>query len=124
MAQTKKKRRRKHRGNQAGIVERPHHRAGGAKSAKPASRQEAREMARQRRAERFDKPPTWRGAMVRAGIAALVFAVLVIVLFDEKLPTALTLAAFTFVMYIPMSYLTDRMLFNRRQKQKAAGSGR
>ena len=118
MGQTKKKRRKKHRGTQAGTVERSHHRAGSSRSG--GSGASTRELAKQRRQERLDRPPTWKGAMIRAAIAAVVFAVLVVVLFKEELATALLLASFTFVMYIPMSYLTDRLLFNRRQKQNAA----
>ena len=43
-----------------------------------STREDAKQIARQRRAERLDKPPTWRGAMNRAAIAAAVFGVLVV----------------------------------------------
>jgi Flp pilus assembly protein TadB len=119
MAQTKRKRRKKHKGTQAGTVERPHHRAH--RSSRPTSRAEVRQTARQRREERWDTPPTWRGALNRAAIAALIFGVLVVVLFKEPVQSGFALAAFMLLMYIPMSYYTDRLIYNRRQKQKAAG---
>ena len=122
MAQTKKKRRKKHRGTQAGTVERAHHRA--QRSSAPSSRGEIREAARQRRQERWDTPPTWRGAFNRAAIAAVIFGVLVIVLFKEPIRSGVALAAFMLLLYIPMSYYTDRLIYNRRQKQKAAGRER
>ena len=119
MAQTKRKRRKKHRGTQAGIVERPHPRSGRAHS---SSRTEIRQTARERRQARLDKPPTWSGAMNRAASAAIVFGALVILLFHEKPAAGVTLAAFMFVLYIPMSYYTDKLIYNRRQAQKAKGS--
>jgi hypothetical protein len=32
------------------------------------------------------------------------------------------LAGFMFLLYIPMSYYTDKLIYNRRQAQKAKGS--
>jgi Flp pilus assembly protein TadB len=118
MAQTKRKR--KHRGTQAGTVEqRAHNTRGG--SSRPKTKEEIRAEARRRRMERFDKPPSFRGAFQRAGIAAAIFAVLVIVLFGEKPVTAIALAAFMLLLYVPLSYATDKMLYNRRQRKKKAG---
>ena len=73
MAQTKKKRRRKHRGTQGGRVD-PNRRAG-----RPRSREEAKARARagrKRPATRVDAPPTWRSAIVRGLVAAVIFSVL------------------------------------------------
>jgi hypothetical protein len=125
MAQTKRKR--KHRGNAAGIVERPAHNsrgtsASGQKARRPVSKEEARMEARRKRAERLNRPPTWKGAAQRAGIAAALFAVLVVVFFGENVPTALSIAVFMLVVYIPLSYMTDRAMYNWRQK-KSGGTG-
>ena len=73
MAQTRKKRRRKHRGTQAGTIER----AG--RTGRPRTREEAKQISRQRRQERLDRQPTLKGAVQRAAIAAAVFGVLVVV---------------------------------------------
>ena len=117
MAQAKRKR--KHRGTQAGTVEARAHNTRG--PARPKSKDEVKAEARRRRMERFDQPPTIKGALQRAGIAAAIFVVLVIVLFGENPGTGIALGAFMLLLYVPMSYATDKMLYNRRQRKKAAG---
>ena len=122
MAQTKRKRTRKHRGNAAGIVERPAHNsrsAGGAAPAKgrPMTKEQTRAEARRRRQERMNRPPTWKGAAQRAGVAAGLFAVLITVVFKENVATSITLALFMLLVYIPLSYITDRAIYNWRQKK-------
>lgn len=118
MAQSRRKR--KHRGNAAGIVERPAHNATG-RQRRPQSKEDTRAAARRQRIERMNRPPTWRGATQRAAIAAGLFAVLVVLFFKEKVGNAVALAGFMLVVYIPLSYMTDRGLYNWRQKKKAQG---
>ena len=121
MAQTRRKRRKKHKGTQAGTVERAHHRSH--RSSRPSSRGEVRQTARERREARYDTPPSWRGAINRAAIAAVIFGVLVVVIFKEPVQSGIALAAFMLLLYIPMSYYTDRLIYRRRQKLKARGRG-
>ena len=68
MAQTKRKRRTKHRGNAAG-----HGRGARAHRPQAEGRPSARRPRRKARLDRFGKPPTWRSAMQRAAIAAILF---------------------------------------------------
>ncbi len=130
MAQAKRKRKSRHRGTQAGTIEargrtsRPSgERKSSAPDRKPADRAEAREQARAKRAARFDEPPTWRGALNRSVIAAAIFGVLIVVLFRRPVSAGVALAALMVLMYLPMSYYTDKFLYNRRQRQKQAGRG-
>lgn len=116
MAQTKRKRRRKHRGTAAGTIER----AG--RTGKPATRQDAKAVARQRRAERLDRPPEWKSTINRAGIAALVFAVLVVVLFGRPVGAGVLLGAIMFAIYVPLGYMTDSAIYRFRQKRKLAAA--
>ena len=120
MAQTKKKRSTKHRGNAAGIVE-----TRGRTGRKPAPGERklsAKEEAKQRREERTMKPPTWRSAINRAGISAVLFVVLVILLFKQPVPASLGLGAFVFLFYIPLGYYTDRFVYQRKlRKQQQQG---
>jgi hypothetical protein len=116
MAQTKRKRTRKHRGNAAGIVERPAHNS----RATATSKAPAKDDARRKREHRFNRPPTWRGATQRAAIAAGLFAVLITVFFKEKITNSITLAGFMLIVYIPLSYVTDRAIYNWRQKKGTA----
>jgi hypothetical protein len=116
MAQTKKKRRRKHRGTQAGNIERAG-RTGRPSGTRPATKAQARDVARQRRQDRFDKEPTWRGSVNRAAFASVILAIFISVV--QKDPKAgVVLGVVAMVFYIPMSYYTDRALWRRRQRQK------
>jgi hypothetical protein len=114
MAQTRRKRTRKHRGTPAGTIER----AG--RTGRPQTRQDAKQISRQRRTERLDKPPTWRGAMQRAAIAAAVFGVLVVIIFKRDVAQGVILAAFMFLLYIPLGFATDTFVYRFRQRRKQA----
>ena len=115
MAQTRRKRRSKHRGTQAGTVE-----ARGRTGRRPQTQVEARKISREKggRRNRLDIEPTWRSSLNRAAISAAVFAVAVILLFGRPVAEAVILAAMMVVLYWPMSYYTDRWLYRRRQRQK------
>src|SRR5438067_2284605 len=115
MAQTKKKRRRKHRGTQAGTIETPGRtgRPVGA-SRRPATKQQT---ARERRQARFDKEPTWRGSVNRAAFAAAILAIFISVV-QKNVAAGLVLGVLAMLVYVPMSYYTDRALWRRRQRQK------
>ena len=112
MAQTKRKRTRKHRGTPAGTIER----AG--RTGRPQTREDAKQIARQRRQDRLDRPPTWSGSVNRAAIAAAVFGVLVVLLFDRSVVQGAVLAAFMFLLYIPLGYLTDSAIYRYRLRKK------
>jgi uncharacterized membrane protein YoaK (UPF0700 family) len=114
MAQTRRKRTRKHRGTPAGTIER----AG--RTGRPQTREEAKTIARQRRADRLNRPPTWKGAIQRAAIAAVVFGAFVVALFGRSVAQAAILVVFMFALYIPLGYATDNMIFRFRQRRKQA----
>ena len=123
MAQTKRKRRTKHRGNAAGIVE-----ARGRTGSKPAgdrpkaAAKPGRGGGSAIRTDRWDTPPSWRGAVNRAAIATVIFVALVVLLFKEPLSVALGLGAFMLLLYIPLGFYTDQALYRRRLKQRKRGS--
>jgi len=110
MAQTKRKR--KHRGTPAGTIE-----ARGRTGRPPAS-SEVKQTAAQRRQERLDRPPTWRGSANRAAIAALIFFVIAIIALGQPPGAAGVLALLAFAMYVPSGYYMDKLIYQRRQKQK------
>jgi hypothetical protein len=114
MAQPKRKRRTKHRGNAAGMVEvrgrtgRPvpgSERAGGAKGGGRGGA----------RVDRYSKPPTWKGSANRAAIATVLFVVVVAVI-GQPIATAIGIGLAMFVIYVPIAYYTDNYLYKRRQK--------
>src|ERR1700704_6296021 len=117
MAQTKRRRRSKHRGTAAGTVE-----SRGRTGRKPDPKERGAsksEISRQKRLDRLDRPPTWKSAGQRALIAAAVFLVAVLVLFKQQPGAAISLAAFMVLIYLPMGYYTDLFLYRRRQRKKA-----
>ena len=116
MAQTRRKRTRKHRGTPAGTIERS------GRTGRPRTREEAKRISRQRRSDRLDRPPTWRGAVNRAAIAAAVFGLLVILLFKRDIAQGAVLAAFMFLLYIPLGYATDTLIHRVRQRRRQSSS--
>ena len=114
MAQTKKKRQRKRRGTQGGRVD-PNPRAG-----RPRTREEAKARARSRRkpAVREDLPPTWRSSLFRGFFAALIFGVLLILLFKKPVGSSLLFAGFMLIFYVPAGYYIDMALWRRRERAR------
>jgi hypothetical protein len=119
MAQTKKRRRRKHRGTQGGSIDRRGPRG------RPQSREEARARARSGgrtksspRQQRQDRVPTWRSAIQRGLLAAGVFFLLILIGFGRPPLVALALALFMLAFYVPFGYYFDLFFYRRRQRQK------
>lgn len=116
MAQTRKRRRRKHRGTQAGNIETPSHRS--TKTARASS-----SGTKTPRARRQLKPPTLKGAAIKAAAAAAVFAVLSATLFSHKggVGSIAITVLFVFAIYLPVAYWTDKATYRRRQAKAQAG---
>lgn len=112
MAQTRKKRTRKHRGTQGGRID------PGRRSGRPRSREEAKARARAGRAQKVDAPPTWRSAIARGVVAAAIFTVLLLALFGRSVGESLGLGAFMLVFYIPAGYYIDTMMWRRRERAR------
>jgi hypothetical protein len=120
MAQTRRRRQTKHRGNAAGMVE-----SRGRTGRKPTSAEKhgstsgAARKGAQERSNRFDRPPTWRGAFVRAMAAAVLMLLISIVLLKGKTNTAIAIFPVVLLAYIPISYYSDLWLYKRRMASKA-----
>jgi hypothetical protein len=129
MAQTRRRRQTKHRGNAAGMVE-----SRGRTGRKPTTEEKSGKPIaagdRQKRVPRADRPPTWLGAFYRAMAAAVLMLLISLLLLKLKHPNqAVALFPIVLLAYIPISYYTDLWLFKRRQAAKAkagakAGGGR
>ena len=118
MAQTRKRRRSKHRGNAAGMVE-----SRGRTGRPPAAgekRGRVREAAAARRQNRMATPPTWRSAFNRAVIATIFFGALVILLFGRNIAQGVILAALMLVIYVPLTYYTDLWIHRRWLRKQGA----
>ncbi len=120
MAQTKKRRKKKHRGTQGGSISK-------GRRGRPRTREEAKAQARRQSVDRRLVPPTWQGAINRGAIGGVVFFALVALLFGRPVGEAAGLAAVMFVLYIPMGYYLERFFYARRrqqeQRRRQAGKG-
>ena len=120
MAQTRKKRRSKHRGTAAGTIE------SRGRTGRKLSEQERSggKGAAASRAARMDKPPTWRSAFYRALVACgLLFIFTRIGLGPEVgIGASIALCILALGIYVPLGYATDSFVYKRRQRRKAARS--
>ena len=121
MAQARRRRRTKHRGNAAGVVE-----ARGRTGRKPTAAEKSGTgagtgRARESRLERLNRPPTWRGAFYRAMAAAVLLLLVSLLLIKKSAPIALF--PIVLLLYTPISYYTDLWMFRRRQRNRAGRPG-
>ena len=117
MAQTKRKRRSKHRGTAAGTIE-----ARGRTGRRPAAGEQKQLTRQEARERRLNKPPSWNSAMVKAAVmAALLFVFTQVGLFGDETPIeqSLLLAGFALLLYTPLAYATDKFVYTRAQRKKA-----
>ncbi|HWK25424.1 MAG TPA: hypothetical protein VNS09_02620 [Solirubrobacter sp.] len=115
MAQTKRKRRTKHRGNAAGSIE-----ARGRTGRKPTA-EEQKQTARQSARDRRAKPPTWNSAALKAGaMAVLLFVLTQIGLLgnNSSVTQGLFLSVLALVIYTPLAYTTDKWVYARMLKRQ------
>lgn len=121
MAQTKRKRKTKHRGNAVGMVE-ARGRTGKPVAGAPAKN--GRAPAPNSRAARLTalKPPTLKGAALKALFGVAVLFLFFTFLGGESQTTAQTISfcAIAFVMYTPVMYMTDKFIYNRKLKQQSS----
>jgi hypothetical protein len=123
MAQTKRKRQTKHRGNAAGVIE-----TRGRTGRKPtAAEKSGKGIGATGKKEpvlaRQDRPPTWLGSFYRAMIAA-VLMLLISLFLIKKTNEAIALFPIVLALYVPISYYTDTWMFNRRMRKKAQSGGK
>jgi hypothetical protein len=115
MAQTKRKRRTKHRGNAAGTVE-----ARGRTGRKPTAAEQRKGASRNARDDRRFAEPTWGGAAIRAGLASvMLFALFQLGLAggEQSIATSLALCVAAFLIYVPLGYKVDRFFWVRRMRK-------
>jgi hypothetical protein len=123
MAQTRRKRQTKHRGNAAGFVE-----SRGRTGRKPTAAEKsgdpvaAAKARKEQKLDKRDQPPTWRAAFVKAMFAGVVL-LLVVTFVLKQSKSAISLFPVVIAMYTVVSYYTDKFVYDRRQRKKASGGG-
>jgi len=123
MAQTRRKRQTKHRGNAAGVVE-----SRGRTGRKPTAAEKSGDRAalareKERQLDKRDRPPTWRGAFLKAMIASIVLLFVVIIVLKQS-NQAVGLFPIVLGLYTVISYYSDKWVYERRKRRKEREGGR
>jgi hypothetical protein len=114
MAETKKRQKGKKRGTQGGRVDNK------PRAGRPRSREEAKNRAKAKRpaTTRHDSPPTWRSSVTRGLFAAVIFFVLLMLLFKRPIGVSAAFAGFMLAFYIPAGYYIDMALWRKRERAR------
>ncbi len=118
MAQTKRKRRTKHRGTAAGTIQTR------GRTGRPPSADDRKKVSRlEARQKRLNTPPTWKASVIRASLASvLMFFFLALVgPKAHRIESAFFFALFALAIYIPAGYYIELLMFRRRMSKKQQG---
>lgn len=116
MAQTKRKRRTKHRGTAAGAV------TARGRTGRPPSPEEKKKATREATREaRLNAQPTWNGAIKRASLASAFMFIFLLLASKGSIVAAIVFAIFAFAIYVPAGYYLEQFLWRRRMAKKARG---
>ena len=119
MAQTRRKRRTKHRGTPAGTIE-----ARGRTGRPPTPEERKRQQRMTAREKRLSTPPTWRSSITRALVAAaIVFVFLTVTSKKNGLATAAAFTVVALIVYIPAGYYLELAMYRRRQRRAQVAGG-
>ena len=109
MAQMRSKRKTKHRGNAAGVIEVR------GRTGRPPSPQERKKQARDARQR---KPPTWKGSFQRSALMGVILFVFLYIANHPKhgsrLLASAIFAILAVIMYTPGGYYFEQWLYRRR----------
>lgn len=121
MAQTKRKRRTKHRGTAAGTIQTR------GRTGRPPSAEEKKKQSRMdAREKRLNSPPTWKGSITRAGLASLLMLVFLALVGPKhnRLISAVVFAVLAFALYVPAGYYIELIMYRRRMQKKGQAAGK
>jgi Flp pilus assembly protein TadB len=121
MAQTKRKRRTKHRGTAAGTIQ------SRGRTGRPPSPEERKKQSRMSaREQRLNRPPTWASSITRASMAAVIMFVFIALTQkgSNRFAAAALFALFAMVIYVPGGYYLELVLYRRRQRKNGVAEPR
>jgi Flp pilus assembly protein TadB len=115
MAQTKRKRRTKHRGTAAGTIQ-----ARGRTGRPPTAEERKKQTQQDARERRLNRPPSWRRSAGIGVFAAVALFILFALTGRGKTPvtSAAIFAIFAAALYIPGGYYMELYMYRRRQRRK------
>lgn len=122
MAQTRRKRQTKHRGNAAGVVE-----ARGRTGRPPSAEEKKRSDRDRRRDERLSRKPTLKSSAQRALLAGVFMFIFLLVTFHPKsggnrILAAVIYAVVAMLLYVGLGYYLELFLWRRRMAKKQAAT--
>jgi hypothetical protein len=113
MAQTKRKRSTKHRGNAAGMIETR------GRTGRPPSPEEKKRATREAtRDARLSRRPTWKSSVTRSGLIGGVMFIFLLLTDKHKILPAVALTVIAVVFYIPAGYYLELFMWRRRMSRK------
>jgi hypothetical protein len=116
MAQTKKKRRRKHRGTQGGRIDtRP---ARGRARSRGEAQAKARSRTKKKGGPRVPDPPSWSSALKKGGVAAVLFLGILALMGQNPIATVVVAIAML-GFYVPLAFMMDRFFYQRHLRKEA-----
>jgi hypothetical protein len=115
MAQTKRKRRSKHRGTAAGTIS-----ARGRTGRPPSPEERKKQSKAEARAARLNAPPTWNGSIKRAGLATAFMFLFLLLTSKGNVVASVVFAVFALAIYVPAGYYLELWLWRRRQRKNQA----
>ncbi len=119
MAQTKRKRRTKHRGNAAGVVEVR------GRTGRPLTADEKKKQAREAaREKRLSTPPTWRASLNRALLASGFMFVLLLITSKFNVLASVLFAILALAIYVPSGYYLENFLWRRHMAKRIQQNGK
>ena len=113
MAQTKKRRKKKHKGTQGGSINK-------ASRSRPRNRDEARAQARRNSELKKTAAPTWGSAFNRSLIMSGILFVLMAFVVGQPIAASAFLSIFMLGLYTPAGYYLERFLYRRRMAKEHA----
>ena len=118
MAQTKKKRRRKHRGTQGGRIDTRPSRGRPRSRAEAQARARSRNKKKQKPGDRTPQPANWSSAFKKGAVAAVLFVGILALM--AKNPVAALLGGILILpAYTAMAYFMDRWFYRRHLRKEA-----
>jgi hypothetical protein len=118
MAQTKKKRRRKHRGTQGGRIDTRPARGRARSRAEAQARAKSRTKKKGKAGARTPEPANWPNAFKKGGIAAILFAG-ILALMGQNPVQIIVVGVAMLGFYVPLSFMMDRFFYNRHLRKEA-----
>jgi hypothetical protein len=119
MAQTKKKRRRKHRGTQGGRIDTRPTRGRARSRAEAQNRARSRTKKKGKAGPRTPQPPSWSSSLKKGGVAAILFAGILSLMGQNPIIAVLSALGLGLAFYVPMAYMMDRFFYNRFLRKEA-----